>query len=86
MPNPTTVIAHQHETLDDVCYRTIGTTRGIAAVMDANPLALSTPRLVAGTPVHIPLQTVSRCGHYRKRQRACRWTGAPHPQSTTTLT
>ena len=56
MPNPTTVIAHQHETLDDVCYRTIGTTRGIAAVMDANPLALSTPRLVAGTPVHIPLQ------------------------------
>lgn len=55
MPNPTIVIAHQHETLDDVCYRTIGTTRGIAAVMDANPLALSTPRLVAGTPVHITL-------------------------------
>ena len=57
MPNPTiTVTAHQHETLDDVCYRTTGSTRGIAAVMAANPHALATPRLAAGTPVHIPPQ------------------------------
>lgn len=49
-----TAYAHQHETLDDVLYRTTGNTAPIAQVMAANPHALHSPRLAEGTPVRIP--------------------------------
>ena len=49
-----TAYAHQHETLDDVLYRITGNTVPIAQVMAAHPHVLHSPRLVAGTPVHIP--------------------------------
>lgn len=50
------VPAHQHETLDEITYRTSGTTADIAKIMDMNPHALSSPRMKEGTVVNIPSQ------------------------------
>lgn len=49
-----TAIAHQHDTLDDILYRTRGDTSAIAALMDANPHALHSPRLAEGLAITIP--------------------------------
>lgn len=49
-----TVLAHQHETLDELLYRTHGNTQSIAEVMDINPHALHSPRLPQGLPIRLP--------------------------------
>ena len=52
----TTVRAQQHDTLDAICYRVYGTTRGVTEqVLAANPgLAELGPLLPHGTPVTLP--------------------------------
>ncbi|MFI2817644.1 tail protein X [Vreelandella piezotolerans] len=52
----TTVRAQQHDTLDAICYRVYGTTRGVTEqVLAANPgLAEHGPLLPHGTPVNLP--------------------------------
>ena len=54
----TTVRAQQHDTLDAICYRVYGTTRGVTEqVLAANPgLAEQGPVLPHGTPVMLPEQ------------------------------
>ncbi|MBE0404599.1 tail protein X [Halomonas citrativorans] len=60
----TLVHAEQHDTLDAICYRFYGTTRGVTEqVLAANPwLAELGPVLPHGTPVTMPLisQTTQR--------------------------
>lgn len=52
----TIVYAHQGETLDQLCYRTIGRTAGVTeTVLAQNPgLAEFGPILPQGTPVELP--------------------------------
>lgn len=54
--NSTNVRAEQHDTLDAICYRFYGTTRGVTEqVLAANPgLAELGPLLPHGTPVTLP--------------------------------
>lgn len=49
-----TTRSHQYDTLDDILYRTRGDTSAIAAMMDANPHALASPRLQAAIPIRLP--------------------------------
>ena len=49
-----TIPAHQHETLDELLYRTRGDTSAIAAVMNMNPHALHSPRLREGHLIRLP--------------------------------
>ena len=54
--NLTKVRAEQHDTLDAICYRFYGITRGVTEqVLAANPgLAVLGPLLPHGTPVTLP--------------------------------
>lgn len=49
-------IANDHETLDQICLRTLGTTRGtVEAALAMNPgLAAKGVHLSAGDAVHLP--------------------------------
>lgn len=51
-----TATAHQHDTLDDILYRTRGDTDAIAQLMAANPHALQSPRLAEGARITLPPQ------------------------------
>jgi len=51
------VTAHQHDTVDALCWRRLGQTRGVVErVLELNPgLAALGPILPHGTPVNLPL-------------------------------
>ena len=49
-----TVITQQNDTLDAICYRTLGRTDIIVDVINSNPHAISTPILPAGIEIRIP--------------------------------
>ena len=54
---PSTVTAQQGDTIDALCWRTLGTTAGgvVEAALDLNPsLAASGPVLAEGTAVTLP--------------------------------
>lgn len=55
---PTVVHAHQHDTVDAICYRALGTTAGVTEqTLALNPgLADHGPLLAQGTPVTLPDQ------------------------------
>ena len=48
------VITQQNDTLDAVCYRTLGRTDVIVEVINANPHAIHPPRLPAGLRISVP--------------------------------
>jgi phage tail protein X len=56
------VIAHDHETVDALCMRTLGATAGVVeATLAINPgLAAKGPHLPAGTVVQLPAITAAQ--------------------------
>lgn len=47
-------LTQQNDTLDALCYRTLGRTDILENVVSANPHALATPVLPSGIEIHIP--------------------------------